>query len=359
MMKKLFLSISIISAVCLFAQSPTDLNSDIGQGSSHWGNNVNNNTDVETTFNTARRAEETQLGLPNNSLGVLSLPSNWSTLSDDEKLLFILNDERICRAGVDYGSGPVLGLPFEGVDPSMDSCSQSHADDLLVNNITGHTGSDGLSPFDRIDNWIGLSCHSFMSYGENLAYFWSMGGTNDFIISHAVYLWLYEDASSQWGHRRAALIQDYDSYGATGFTNDHGDPGSEGFIGVGVSSSSSYDPYSFGGVTDGDIVAFNVFDPVAGSGCSYHNAFTNTDEIYDNKVSVSIYPNPTSGYLKLYVSNAEGFKVNVINTLGQIISSHYAEGEGLTLEIEGSEGLYFINVELPSGKQQNIKVLKE
>ena len=55
----------------------------------------------------------------------------------------------------------------------------------------------------------------------------------------------------------------------------------------------------------------------------------------------------------------DGFKANVINTFGQMISSHYVEGNNIEFEIEGAKGLYFISIELPSGKYINIKVLKE
>jgi uncharacterized protein YkwD len=343
-MKKLLLLPFLFILTTAYAQSPTDLNTDIGQASSHWFNNVNNITAVITTYNNARRAEEIQLSLPVNSLGNLTLLPNWSSLSDDEKVFHLVNAERTCRLGVDYGLGGVLGLPFEGIEMSLDAAAQAHADDQVANNTFSHTGSSGSTPFTRIDAAVGAACTSFMSYGENLAAFFSLGGTNSLVMEHAVYNWIYEDNSSSWGHRRALLIQDTDIYGATGFTNDYGSAASEGFIGIGVASAANYDPFSFGGVTDGDIVAFSVFDPIASGNCTYMDLLTGLEINQEEALSISMYPNPAINQFII-----EGLPTNasvqVINSIGVEVLSRKAFGDALTIDVSNlAIGVYFVRV---------------
>jgi uncharacterized protein YkwD len=328
----------------LSAQSPTDLNSDVGQDANYWANNVSSNSDLETTFNNARRAEETQLSLSSNSLGNLSLPIDWTSLTDDEKVLFLMNAERTCRAGVDYGSGAVLGLPFEGVESLVDAAAQAHADDQVANNTFSHTGSDNSTPFSRIDTAVGTSCHSFMSYAENLAAFFTSGTANTFVAEHAVYDWLYEDLSSAWGHRRAAFIQDADDYSATGFTNDYGDASSEGFIGVGIASSPSYNPNSFGGVNDGDLVVFSVFDPVSSGGCTYINLLTGLEVSFEGPSALSVYPNPSSDRIFVDGLSADA-SVKIVNNMGLLVYSSFSEFDLIEIDVAAfPAGMYFVIV---------------
>jgi hypothetical protein len=76
----------------------------------------------DDTYNSARRSEELQLGLVANSISDLHLPDQhtWDYMSRDAQALYVLNDERTARACVDYGSGGVKGLPFEGVGSKID-----------------------------------------------------------------------------------------------------------------------------------------------------------------------------------------------------------------------------------------------
>lgn len=345
-------SIGVISA-----QSPIDLPNNVGADFNTWAQNVNTVSDIESVFTDARRLEEAALNLPNNSLGNLTLPANWTSLSADERMLILLNAERTCRGGVDYGSGAVLGLPFAGVETAVDMAAQSHADQQVAANTFSHTGSNNTSPFDRIENAVGTNCRSFMSYGENLASSYAIGGQNNdmTLLENAVFRWIYRDASSNWGHRRALLIQDTDIYGGTGFTNDYGDAGSEGFIGVGLASSSSYTGgANIPNITDGDLVVFKVFDPVPS--CTYNIVVTSTEVLPVTASAISVYPNPNNGQFTL-----EGVEIGatyrLINSLGQVVQTQIILDNTTQINAANlSKGMYWVEVE-QKGKRQVGKVI--
>ncbi|MEM9680762.1 MAG: T9SS type A sorting domain-containing protein, partial [Bacteroidota bacterium] len=297
-------------------------------------------------------------GLTTNSLGDLDIPSNWSSFSDEHKVLFLLNAEREARSGIDYGDGAILGLPFTAVETNVDNLAQAHADDQLANNTFSHTGSDGSSPFDRIDNdlVIGGSCHEFISYAENIAGFWSLGGTNSFVPERAVYNWIYEDSGSTWGHRRACLIQDsYSNPVQTGFTNNLGANGSEGYIGVGFASSENYD-LGNSGVTDGDIVVLKIFDPVA-SGCAY-NEVLSVQETRETP-PVKVYPNPVRDEHKIYLQNTPvESTVEIIDVFGKTISVQKLLHDKTINLPRLSQGIYLLRISSPESITTTVKLVK-
>ena len=106
--------IAVLTLLLLFtygvkAASPPNLPTDIpwtDTGGVYDPNNgfasatFNGVADIEAAFNHGRRQEEIQLGLPANSLGTLTLPSQsvWDAYNHNEKALYILNDERVVRA---------------------------------------------------------------------------------------------------------------------------------------------------------------------------------------------------------------------------------------------------------------------
>ena len=183
-----------------------------------------------------------------------------------------------------------------------------------------------------------------MTYAENLAAFFTSGPANTFVVEHAVYDWLYEDLGSAWGHRRAALIQDVDDYSATGFTNDHGDPSSEGFIGVGIASSPSYDPNNFGGFNNGDIVVFSVFDPVSTGGCTYINLVTGLEVSFEEPSSLSVYPNPATDRIFVEGLSAEA-SVKIVNNMGMLVYSSFSEFDLIEIDVaDFPAGMYFVIV---------------
>ncbi len=222
----------------LFGQSPANPIRDIE--ASH---GFNSTQDIENTFNNARRQEEIQLGLPFNSISNLNLPPDnvWDGLSEEAKMLFLLNDERTARANIDYGSGPVKGLPFAGVAQGVDNVSNNYAQTLFVNDAFTHT-FNGTTPSTRLATAYSSTCREFTSRSENLFVAVNTANTGfPRAVERAVYGFNYDDAGSLWGHREMNLLQDLDLSGNPwGFTNNEGSSSSEGYIGVGVYRSTNY-----------------------------------------------------------------------------------------------------------------------
>ncbi len=195
------------------------------------------NKTIDENFNAARRWEEGNRNLDLDCLGNMNPPcGGWSSLNYDQLVLYIHNSERVARDS----------LPLYGVEKDVDEVAQAHSDWMLANNVWGHGGDptlgsnlkykscnsncgdeNGSSPFDRmlkrtiLNNWEAMA--------ENIA-FTSRSLSND-VIASMVYLFIYRDLSSNWGHREN-ILKDY--------SDNWGDSGSEGFIGVGVSEGNNY-----------------------------------------------------------------------------------------------------------------------
>ena len=254
----------------LNAQSPVDLTSDVvltaGCMCSTFppGAYFSTETQVINAFNLGRRAEEIQLLLPANSLGNLTLPSGYSSWNPTARALYILNSERTARIGTSRG------LPLEGVEANLTTIAQNHTKDMITNNFFAHTSpTTMMSPYDRINNSATYgpagACREFMSYAENLYVFCNSSTTTPtYTIEQALFGWIYQDAGSGWGHRRAALIQNANIYGATGFTNNVGSAASEGYLGIGIGTRVypvGGPSYSVCGTLNAHIFTMNIADP--------------------------------------------------------------------------------------------------
>ena len=286
-----FLLVLIYSAVNISvvqADSPPNIITDIAwtdtggaynPGAGQYAATFNGVVDIQAAYNHARRQEEIQLSLPANTLGNLTLPTQavWDTYSDDLKALTILNAERIARSGMMAG---VIGLPFAGIEVNIDNLAQTHADYLVSSNTTGHLDGAGNDPFVRISNDSTLGpCHEFVSRAENIASFWTGAGSNPLYIERAIYNWVYADAGSAWGHREAVLLQDKDVANQSpsmGFNNNVLSALDEGYIGIGMAESASYDPYGWGWVKMGTVVVLDMFDPISTGSCPWDLAPTAT-----------------------------------------------------------------------------------
>lgn len=191
--------------------------------------------DIEERFNTARTNENNQLG---TSVPPLVLPSQteWDDMSDNEKALWLVNRERIDR-GV---------APLDDSETNVTEVAQAYADYLLAHDVFGHN-ADGNSPWDRLNNNAAIGdCHDFLNIAENLAVLW--GGWT-LPLERAIFMWMYEDQGSGWGHRHAILWYPYN--------DNSGAAGREGFLGIGRVHGTHND-YS-----NSDIVVLNLFDPCA------------------------------------------------------------------------------------------------
>lgn len=216
--------------------------------------------DIQTTFSQARSTENTQLG---TSLGPLTIPysdSAWNALSNSEKALFLINQERIAR-GIH---------PLHGVESNVTSVAQAYAAYLLANDHFDHVDLQGNDPWDRLNaNATIGACHDFLSVAENLAVFVTSGNNIPLPVERSVYDWIYYDSASSWGHRHAVLWYPYN--------DNSGEAGKEGFLGIGLASGGPYQgpfssPWNYA-----SLVVMNVFDP-----CSTWNYGATTYAISGN-----------------------------------------------------------------------------
>jgi len=109
---------------------------------------------------------------------------------------------------------------------------------------------DGLSPWERLsaNPTIG-ACHDFLNVAENLAIFYTSGSSVALPVERSIYMWMYNDGGSSWGHRHAILWYPY---------NDNSGPsGKEGFLGIGR-ASGPHDGWNYA-----ELIVMNVFDPCA------------------------------------------------------------------------------------------------
>lgn len=287
------LTLPLLFTQTVFAESPPNIPSDIswtdsggtwhpntGQGNASF----TTTNDITTAFNNARRAEEAQLGLPSGCYGNLSLPSGYLLKSDEERGLILMNSERESRGGMCGTDSTVLGRPFESIEQNIQGLAQYYADYLVNNNATGHF-ADGMTPFERIANHpqigdsacVGLedsaqsNGYQFLPRAENIASLWTSGTENRMPIERAVFAWIYASKASGWGHREMVLLQNTDlTYEVYGFSDDFGQSGKEGFVGIGFAESPNYDPYNWGWVNHGTVVVMKYIDPQPQYvGCGY------------------------------------------------------------------------------------------
>lgn len=255
--------------------SPKNLTSDIrwtGSGSDAAAN-------VVSAYNHAREEENKQLG--NNPS--LMVQEHYPASGGNELSLWLANDDRSSR-GV---------LPFEGIEASVQEIAEGHMNDMLENNFFGHTGTNGRSPFARIDAHPkigrnkgpnGVDCHEFLPRGENLAAFWSSNPSIALVRELSQYNFVYNDASSAWGHRECALLGDRDLRGGKGFSNNVGNEDSEGYVGFAVGGSGGFNPYNFSWARYGEILVFNMIDPVPN--CEYTVLNASTEDQQSDFVQV-------------------------------------------------------------------------
>ena len=219
----------ILFSFSILASYPPDPTSD-----TDWPYSSENSVmDIQTRFNTARTNENSQLG---TSIPMLVLPSQavWNSKNDGEKALWLINRERFDR-GVE---------PLDGIETNVTGVAQYYAQYLLDNDAFGHY-EDGNSPWERLDNNSAINaCQDFLNVAENLAVLW--GGWT-LPIERSVYMWMYDDSGSGWGHRHAVLWYPYN--------DNSGSAGSEGFLGIGRATGTHQ------GLANSDIIVMNVFDP--------------------------------------------------------------------------------------------------
>jgi uncharacterized protein YkwD len=224
----LFLTSDIHLSYALYPTNPT--------ANIPWSCDISSVADIKCAFNAARTTENKQLG---TSIPMLTLPDQgeWDNMSDGEKAIWLINRERIDR-GI---------TPLHGLETNVTDVAQYYAQYLMDNNAFGHY-EDGRSPWERLEDNPSIgACHDFLSRAENLAVFWTSGSIISLPVERSIYLWMYDDARSSWGHRHAILWFPY---------NDNSGPmGKEGFLGIGRASG----PHA--GWNFAEMIVMNVFDP--------------------------------------------------------------------------------------------------
>ena len=293
--------------------SPSDPNSDIP-----WSGGTNGVADIQSAFNSARSAENSQLG---TSIPMMALPSQseWDGMSDGEKALWLINRERIDR---DI-------MPIYGLETNIMGVSQSYADYLLYHDAWGHS-EDGNSPWERLNNNATIgACHDFLPIAENLAVLVTTASFVPLPLERTIYMWMYEDRGSNWGHRHAILWSPY---------NDNSGPiGREGFLGIGRANGGPYKgPFSQPWPT-AEIIVMNVFDP-----CS-----TWTYPVPHVSSITRLITNPTIaaevGFFVVFSEPVLGvditdFSITTAGVTGALIS-----------DVSGSENIYTVNVDTGTG----------
>ena len=222
------------------ADFPPDPSSDIP-----WSGSVKVWSDMVAAFNAARLRENELLG---TSLSEIIFPAAtvWEGMSMGERALWLINEERSAR-----------GLaPLQGVEQNVTGVAQTYAEFLLANNAFDHD-ADGRSPWERLaDNATIGACQDFLSIAENI-YFQATTSANaiPLIIEQAIYKMLYDDSSSQWGHRHAIFW--------TPYTENSGASDREGFVGIGHANGGYTSPFNGHFYQNTDMIVMNFFDPCA------------------------------------------------------------------------------------------------
>lgn len=273
----------------LFAQSPPELTSliDYDSNPTVTGNQFDRLSvdGIAAGFDNGRRNEEVQFSIPANELGNLIMPTqaDWDAMSTNEKVLFLVNEERTARAGVDYndGQGPVKGLPITGIEANIDGIAQAASANFSISGISGILDMNpilGGTGCMNNDSPVMDCCHELLSPAQpstptgvlpSPAKGYSIpspvGTISPGIEVRVVYDHIYRSFT-----RLFILIQDEDLNPMTssgyGLDDNYGLPGDEGFMGVGL--SIGIPP---GGTQHSTYVVIMLIDPISDlAGCTYN-----------------------------------------------------------------------------------------
>lgn len=287
-MHKLLILPLALFAIFSFAQSPPELFNLIPYDSNPTiaGNQFDRLSiaGIAAGFDNGRRNEELQFLIPPNTLGNLIMPSQavWDAMSTDEKVLFLVNEERTARHGIDYndGRGPVKGYPVTGIESNLDNLAQTLAANFSISGFSDVLDIDpelGGTGCVNNDSPVLDCCHELLvasqpstpssilpSSVKGYIISSSVGTISSGIEVRVVYEFIYDDAD-----RLFILMQDEDlnpmTSSAYGYDDNYGELGDEGFMGVGL--SIGVPP---GGTAHSTYMVVAFLDPVpATAGCNY------------------------------------------------------------------------------------------
>jgi len=94
------------------------------------------------------------------------------------------------------------------------------------------------------------------------------------------------------------------------------------------------------------------------AGFDYSGVLSVGDNIFLE--DIQLYPNPTSGETFINLNKTyDQIEVDVVNILGQAISSNIFKNEnGLSLQINGAQGVYFAQIRTSNNLNRTIKIIK-
>ncbi len=187
-----------------------------------------------SAFNSARAKDPTVTVTNKN----LKLPANFANLSWQDQYYVVLNNERRSRKL----------LPMSYPIAKVNTIAAAYSKALNDSNQFTHT-LNGTTPVTRLqaDNDI-KACMEFHPWIESLYYFKYMGYnfvTPKLVALQGLYAFLYNDASSNWGHRNHLL---------SNYQNNNKSSTHEGQSGYGMTTKveNGFTTY---------VLTHNTFDP--------------------------------------------------------------------------------------------------
>ena len=76
----------------------------------------------------------------------------------------------------------------------------------------------------------------------------------------------------------------------------------------------------------------------------YENIGESVDDISNNTIA-NVFPNPTSGYLNIQISNFKNADIKVIDILGKVVANYYDISSEITIDLTNrTKGLYFVQI---------------
>jgi len=321
--KTLFLCLITILISSYTQAQYTDLPANIDWYGSQVADGTTTVDDVEVAYNNARTAENTALS---TNIPMINFPDNstWIKMSPNAQAFWIVNQERTAR-GI---------MPLEDTAQELITVASNYTNYLIDNDTTGHY-ADGGTPETRIR--VDATCDACMTqWGENIGYIYSgypNPPTN--AVERMIYWLIYEDASANWGHRQLFFKEN--------FTDDSGETGKEGIMGMGFVISDSYKTMNYGAIT-----VFNIIDP-----CSSWVFPEPTDLKVTSNSEMKVFPTVTNSKISVTgnnIINVEIFHINGISMLTE--NSDFDNISISNLPI----GTYIVKVSTSNGITKQIKI---
>lgn len=283
-------------------------------------------SELENAFNKARDKEEEQL---DSQLPDIDFPDSaeWEAKSRPEKVLWIINEERVAR-GL---------MAFNGLDNRVSTIARDYVDYLARNDTFDHH-ADGRSPTERLEAQEDIN--NCMDYHWENLFFTGAHGSSVFrnFTGFALYNFIYNNAQSNWSHRKELLRKDYQ--------DNNGDSGEEGLLGVGIKEASDY---TYNGRTYGKaaLLVLNGIDPCA----SFPEEDGTSLPAKDDQTKLTLYPNPAQ--TKVYFSEPSQVKaIKIYNAKGQKMPTSTSSNP--SIDISGwAQGLYSIQIRTQNGTLVN------